>query len=94
MDKILKKPVAILGGGACAQAFAAEFTLAGHQVHLYELPQFAPQTLGQVLKTNEIELGGAQLNFKWFKRTGVARVHLVTTDISEALRGAGLVIVS
>ncbi|MCL0057062.1 NAD/NADP octopine/nopaline dehydrogenase family protein [Dehalococcoidia bacterium] len=94
MDKILEKPVAVLGGGACAQAFAAEFTLAGHQVHLYELPQLAPQTLGQVLKTHEIELGGAQLNFKWFKRTGVGRVHLVTTDISEALRGAGLVIVS
>jgi opine dehydrogenase len=94
MDKILEKPVAVLGGGACAQAFAAEFTLAGGQVHLYELPQFAPQTLGQVLKTREIELGGAQLNFKWFKRAGVARVHLVTTDMSEALRGAGLVIVS
>jgi opine dehydrogenase len=63
-------------------------------VHLYELPQLAPQTLGQVLKTHEIELGGAQLNFKWFKRSGVARVHLITTDISEALRGVGLVIVS
>lgn len=94
MDKIFEKPVAVLGGGACAQAFAAEFTLAGHQVHLYELPQLAPQTLGQVLTTHKIELGGAQLNFKWFKRTGVARVHLVTTDISEALRGAGLVIVA
>lgn len=94
MDKLLEKPVAVLGGGACAQAFAAELTLTGHQVRLYELPQFAQQTLGQVLETHEIELGGAQLNFKWFKRTGIAKVHLVTTDISEALKGAGLVIVS
>jgi len=36
--KILGKPVAVLGGGACAQASAAEFTLAGHKVRLYELP--------------------------------------------------------
>lgn len=94
MNKILERPVAVLGGGACAQAFAAEFTLTGHRVHLYELPQFAPTTLGPVLETTEIELGGAQLNFKWFKRTGIARIHLVTTDMGKALRGAGLIIVA
>lgn len=96
MDKgrILEKPVAVLGGGACAQTFAAEFTLTGFQVRLYELPELAAETLGEVPKTGEIELGGKQLNFKWFKREGVAKVALVTTEISEALRGAGLVIVA
>jgi len=94
MGQILEKPVAILGGGACAQTFAAEFTLAGYEVRLYELPEFAQGTLGEVLETHEIELGGAQINFKWFKRTGLARVNIVTTDISEALRGAGLIIVA
>ena len=68
--EILKKPVAVLGGGACGQTFAAEFTLAGYKVRLYELPEFASESLGDVLKTHEIELGGKQLNFKWFKRTG------------------------
>jgi len=92
--KILEKPVAVLGGGACAQTFAAEFTLTGFQVRLYELPELAAETLGEVPKTGEIELGGKQLNFKWFKREGVAKVALVTTEISEALRGAGLVIVA
>ena len=89
MDKstILDKPVAILGGGACAQTFAAEFTLAGYRVRLYELPELAQATLPEVLRTHEIELGGTQTNFKWFKRTGVARVDVVTTDISEALGG-------
>ena len=87
--KVLEKPVAVLGGGACAQAFAAEFTLAGYKVRLYELPELAQGTLGEVLRTHEIELGGAQANFKWFRRAGVAKVDVVTTEISEALRGAG-----
>lgn len=92
--KILEKPVAILGGGVCAQTFAAELTLEGYKVRLYELPEFAPETLAGVLKTHEIELGGKQLNFKWFRRAGIARVDVVTTEISEALKGAGLVIVA
>ena len=94
MGKILEKPVAILGGGACAHAFAADFALAGYKVRLYELPEFAPETLGEVLKTHEIELGGAQTNFKWFRRAGVAKVDLVTTEISEAVKGVGLIIVA
>jgi len=96
MDKstILNKPVAVLGGGACAQAFAAEFSLAGYKVRLYELPELAPQSLGTVLATHEIEFGGTQTNFKWFRRAGIARVDVVTTEIAEALEGAGLVIVA
>ena len=92
--KVLGKPVAILGGGACAQTLASEFALTGHKVRLYELPDFAQQSLGQVLQTHEIELEGLQVNFKWFKRVGVARVDVVTTEMSEALRGAGLVVVA
>lgn len=92
--KILKKPIAILGGGVCAQTFAADLSLEGYSVRLYELPEFAPETLGEVLETREIELGGKQLNFKWFKREGIANVDVVTTDISEALKGAGLVILA
>jgi len=94
MTKILGKPVAILGGGACAQTFAADFTLAGYKVRLYELPELAQGTLGEVLRTHEIELGGAQTNFKWFRRAGVAKVNVVTTEISEALKEAGLIIVA
>ncbi|OGJ89597.1 MAG: hypothetical protein A2268_01345 [Candidatus Raymondbacteria bacterium RifOxyA12_full_50_37] len=91
---ILKKPVAILGGGACAQTFAADFSLAGYTVHLFELPEFAPRMLGKVMENHEIELGGEQRNFKWFKRTGTAKIHIVTTEISEALANAGLIILA
>jgi opine dehydrogenase len=92
--KIFAKPVAVLGGGACAQAFAAEFSLAGHEVRLFELPELAQGSLGDVLNTHKIEIGGKQVNFKWFRRTGVAKVDVVTTEITEALKGAGLIIVA
>lgn len=87
-------PVAILGGGVCAQTFAADFTLAGREVRLYEMAAFAQKTLGRVLQTHEIEIGGKQANFKWFKRGGVARVKCVTTDMATAVSGAGLIILA
>lgn len=90
---LLEKPVAILGAGACGQAFAAEFALAGYDVRLYELPEFAQQSLGDVLETHEIQLGGRQSNFKWFRRAGTAKVDRITTSAPEALEGAGLIIV-
>jgi len=46
------------------------------------------------LATGEIELLGEQVNFKWFKREGKATIDLVTTDIAEALKGVGLIIIA
>ena len=92
--KMLQKPIAILGGGACAQTFAADLALEGFEVRLFDLPEFAPETLGPVMQTKTIELAGAQSNFKWFRRAGAAKIGVVTTDISKALRGAGVVVVS
>jgi opine dehydrogenase len=94
IQKVLRKPIAVLGGGACAQTFAAELSLEGYDVRLFELPELAPRTLGTVMRTRRIELGGAQSNFKWFRRAGTARVGMVTTDMRKTLRGAGIVIVS
>ena len=92
--KLLEKPVAILGGGAIGQTQAADFALEGCEVRLYDMPEFATKSLGEVLKTHRIELGGVQSNLKNFSRSGVAQIHVVTTDISEALKGAGLVIIA
>ncbi|MFP4589455.1 MAG: NAD/NADP octopine/nopaline dehydrogenase family protein [Candidatus Bipolaricaulota bacterium] len=91
---LLQKPVAVLGGGACGQTFAAEFSLAGHQVRLYDMPEFAPDSLGKVLENHKIELTGRQINFNWFTREGTANIDVVTTDMAEALQGAGLIIVA
>ena len=92
--EILERPVAILGGGATGQTQAADFALAGYRVRLYDLPEFATRSLGEVMETRKIELIGVQSNLKNFKRVGVAEIDVVTTDISEAMKGAGLVIVT
>ncbi|GFP27971.1 NAD/NADP-dependent octopine/nopaline dehydrogenase family protein, partial [Candidatus Hakubella thermalkaliphila] len=94
MSSLLQKPIAVLGGGATALTFAADLTLAGCEIRLYELPQLALQSLGEVLETRQIELSGLQLNFKGIRRNGIAKVDTVTTNISEALSGAGLIILS
>lgn len=88
------KKVAILGGGACGQAFAADFSLSGWEVNLYELPEFASTSLGEVLTNQEITLKGFQLNFKGLVREGVAKLSLVTTNMEEALNGVNLIIVA
>ncbi len=88
------KPVAVLGGGNVGQAMAADLALKGYRVHLYELPEFAERSLGDVLETRKIELGGMQLNFRWFRNEGVAEIDVVTTDMEEALNGVELILVS
>jgi len=86
--------IAILGAGAVGQTMAADLTLSGYRVRLYELPEFAPRSLAEVLNTRRIELRGDQINFKGFKREGVAEISLVTTDMAEAVRDAELIIVT
>ncbi|MFW6147622.1 MAG: NAD/NADP octopine/nopaline dehydrogenase family protein [Thermodesulfobacteriota bacterium] len=92
--KLLEKPVAILGGGAIAQTQAADFALEGYKVRLFEMPDFAPKSLGEVFKSGKIELGGVQSNIKNFTRSGIADIDTVSTDISEALTGAGLIVIA
>ena len=92
--EILERPVTILGGGATGQTQAADFALAGYEVRLYDLPEFAPRFLGEVMETRKIELIGVQSNLKNFNRVGAAEIDVVTTDISEAMKDAGLVIVT
>jgi opine dehydrogenase len=78
--------IAVLGGGNGALTLAADLTLGGHKVNLYELPEFW-DSLGPVADTGEIRLGGVS-------RCGLARVETVTNDIHEALAGARVVLVS
>ena len=76
------RSVTILGGGNTAFAVAANLTLEGHEITLYELPEFA-STLEPIRKTRTINLVGAA-------QQGPARIHRVTTDIEEALAASDL----
>ena len=79
-----KDKVAVLGGGATGHAAAADLTIRGFTVNLYELPQFAAGIKG-TMEAGEIEATGA-IN-------GVAKINMITTDIKEAIKGVKTIFV-
>jgi opine dehydrogenase len=69
--------IAILGAGNGGCAAAADLTLRGHSVALYDLPDFA-HLLEPINQRGGIEIIDE----------GFARIETVTSDIAEAMRGA------
>ena len=76
--------VTILGGGNTAFSAAANLTLRGYKVILYEIPGFEA-SLAPVKNTSTIHLKGVA-------GQGAAVIHQMTTDIEEALRASDLVL--
>lgn len=74
----------ILGGGNTAFAVAANLTLAGFEVTLCEIPSFK-HTIQPILGHRLIALEGVA-------HRDTARIHLVTSDFSEALAANELVL--
>jgi len=72
--------IAILGAGNGGCAAAADLTMRGHSVALFDLPRFA-ERLTPIRERGGIEIIGE----------GFARVDTITTDIAEAMRGAEFV---
>lgn len=77
--------IAILGAGNGGKASAADMTLAGHEVKLYESPQFE-ENLKPIRDAGGINLIGVG-------RTGFARLKVITTEIAEALDGVEMIVV-
>jgi opine dehydrogenase len=78
--------VAILGGGNAGHACAADLTLAGLEVNMYELPEFK-ENIRPVLERGGIELTGVG-------RKGFANLNYVGTEIKEALHDVELIFVT
>ena len=76
--------VTVLGGGNTAFAVAANLTLKGAQVTLYEIPSFE-DVLDPILGDSTIRLLGVE-------EQGVARIHRVTTVVEEALAASDLIL--
>ncbi|MGZ0170571.1 MAG: NAD/NADP octopine/nopaline dehydrogenase family protein [Planctomycetales bacterium] len=75
----------VLGGGNTAFAVAANLTLLGHRITLWEIPSFE-HTLDPIRDSNEIKLDGVA-------NQGPAKIHRLTTDIADALNANDLVLV-
>lgn len=93
MEYLKNKPIAILGAGACGKAQAGDCALGGATTRICDLPPFAEKTLFG-MKEHGLKFFGEQLNLYGFERSGVARFDKVTTDVAEAVKGAGIVIVT
>jgi opine dehydrogenase len=93
MEYLKDKPIAVLGAGAVGKAMAADCALGGAKVRICDLEPFAKQTLFGV-KERGIKFYGDQLNLYGFERSGMAVFDRVTTDVAEAVEGAGIIIVT
>jgi len=80
------RKITVIGSGNVGCAISADLTLAGHEVCLYEMPQFK-ESLVPILKHGGIELLGVA-------RTGFARLSKITTEIEAAIRGAEVIMIA
>ncbi len=80
---MIAKPVAVLGGGNGGHCMAADLTLRGYKVNLYEHPSFK-DNFKTTLETGNIKLSG-------IGPIGSAQIHKVTIDMEEALKDVDIV---
>ena len=78
------RSVTVLGGGNTGFATAANLTLRGFEVTLYELPEFK-ESITAVADSSTINLLGAA-------EQGAAQIHRITTDVRQALDSSNLVL--
>lgn len=77
------KHIAVLSAGNGGQALAADLTLRGHSVRLFELPEFAANIDAIRANNNEIVLEN--------KLSGRARIACLTTSMEEAVEKADII---
>jgi opine dehydrogenase len=93
MEYLKDMPIAVLGGGAVGKTCAADMKLAGREVRLYDIMPFAKTTLANLDKTG-ILLDGVQRNLYCFERSGRAYLDMVSSNMEEVVKGAGLIVVA
>lgn len=77
--------VAIIGAGNGGKASAADLTLSGHRVNLFEFPEFE-ENIREIK-----DKGGIQLIS--VRRSGFVKINKVTTNIREALDDVEIIII-
>jgi len=88
--EVADKPVfTVCGAGRAGAAIAADISLMGYKVNLFELDHFRA-SVEPILQKGGIELSGKTQSGK----TGFTKLNKVTTDPKEAVDGADLVMVT
>jgi len=76
---MIAKKIAVLGGGHGAHTMAADLTVKGHTVNMFEMPHFK-HNMAKVFDTCEIEVTGIE-HF-------TAKLNMVTDDIDKLLKAS------
>jgi opine dehydrogenase len=84
-----KPKIAILGAGHAGFAHAADLSMKGFEVRLYEVPEMA-ETIADINKQGGIDL---QPDPSTGLKGGFSKVHLITSDAPAALQGADVLFV-
>lgn len=77
--------IAVIGAGDSGHAMAADLTLAGFDVTLYEMHEFKAN-IGPIITRGGIEITGVA-------RTGFAKISKATSDIADAIKDASHIMV-
>ena len=77
--------IAVLGGGNGAHTVAADLTLKGLSVNMFEMEEFA-SSMQAVFDTGEIEMTGVA-------GQGKAKLNLITTDLAAAIRDVEVIFI-
>lgn len=90
MSYLKDLPIAVLGGGAVGKTVAADCKLVGREVRLYSR---SSKSIKNLDKTG-ILLDGIQRNLYGFERSGKAYLDMISNDMAEVVKGAGIIIIS
>lgn len=77
--------VAVMGGGNASHTIAADLSLKGLTVNMFEIKRYSAR-MEEVFKTRQIEISGVS-------GEGTATLNLVTTDIREAIEGVEIIFI-
>ena len=75
--------IAVLGAGHGGYAMAADLTLAGYEVHLFNR---SPEPIEAIRKRGGIEITGDSVYGE-----GFAKIKKATTDMKEAIEGVDVI---
>ncbi|MDD2414579.1 MAG: NAD/NADP octopine/nopaline dehydrogenase family protein [Eubacteriaceae bacterium] len=92
MSYLKDKPIAILGCGGVGKTMAGDCALAGSKVRIWEQEAFK-KNFNNMERTG-IKLTGNQFSYYGFERRGTGYVDMATTNMAEAVKGAGIIIVA
>lgn len=92
-EELATKPIAVISAGASGITHAADAAMEGREVRLFEFPEFFTEKRA-IRHTNTVTLQGPQMNCYGLKHEGDATISLISDNMADVVKGAGIIILS